>query len=104
MRQKVAIARTIPHNPDVILFDEPTTGLDITSANMFRELIKSLQREGKTIVFSSHIMEEVEMLCQSIIMIHKGKMIYQGTNEQLYKEEESTDLNYIFMSRIVRGA
>jgi sodium transport system ATP-binding protein len=49
-------------------------------------------------------MEEVEMLCQSIIMIHKGKMIYQGTNEQLYKEEESTDLNYIFMSRIVRGA
>lgn len=103
MRQKVAIARTILHNPDVILFDEPTTGLDITSANMFRELIKSLQREGKTIIFSSHIMEEVEMLCQSIIMIHKGKMIYQGTNEQLYKEEESTDLNYIFMSRIVRG-
>ncbi len=51
MRQKVAIARTILHNPDVILFDEPTTGLDITSANMFRELIKSLQREGKTIIF-----------------------------------------------------
>lgn len=103
MRQKVAIARTILHNPDVIFFDEPTTGLDITAANMFRELVRQLKKEGKTIVFSSHIMEEVEQLCQSIIMIHKGQMIYQGSNEQLYREEESRDLNYIFMSRIVRG-
>lgn len=103
MRQKVTIARTILHNPDVIFFDEPTTGLDITSANMFRELVHQLRKEGKTIVFSSHIMEEVEQLCQSTIMIHKGKMIYYGTNEQLYQEEESRDLNFIFMSRIVRG-
>ncbi|PLS17183.1 ABC transporter ATP-binding protein [Bacillus sp. M6-12] len=103
MRQKVTIARTIMHNPDIIFFDEPTTGLDITAANMFRELVLSLSKEGKTIVFSSHIMEEVSQLCQSIIMIHKGRMIYQGSNEQLYKEEESRDLNYIFMSRIVRG-
>ncbi|MFD2444928.1 ATP-binding cassette domain-containing protein [Bacillus sp. CGMCC 1.16607] len=103
MRQKVTIARTLLHNPDVILLDEPTTGLDITSANMFRELIRQLKREGKTIIFSSHIMEEVKELCESVIMIHKGELVYEGTVAQLYKEEESEDLNYIFMSRLVRG-
>ncbi|WP_028400159.1 ATP-binding cassette domain-containing protein [Ectobacillus panaciterrae] len=103
MRQKVTIARTLIHDPDVILLDEPTTGLDITSANMFRELIHQLKKEGKTIIFSSHIMEEVKQLCESIIMIHKGQMVFEGHIEQLYKEEESTDLNYIFMSRLVRG-
>ncbi|MFS1515115.1 ATP-binding cassette domain-containing protein [Bacillus sp. SCS-151] len=104
MRQKVAIARTLIHDPDIILFDEPTTGLDITSANMFRELVHQLRKEGKTIIFSSHIMEEVKMLCQSIIMIHKGELVYQGAIDELYKQEESDDLNYIFMSRLVRGA
>ncbi|MES1046097.1 ATP-binding cassette domain-containing protein [Heyndrickxia oleronia] len=103
MRQKVAIARTLIHNPDVILLDEPTTGLDITSANMFRELIHHLRKEGKTIVFSSHIMEEVEQLCQTIVMIHKGNLIYHGSLQELYQQEETENLNYIFMSRIVRG-
>lgn len=56
MRQKVAIARTIIHNPDIILFDEPTTGLDITASNVFRQLVQELKQQGKTIIFSSHIM------------------------------------------------
>lgn len=104
MRQKVAIARTLIHNPDILLFDEPTTGLDITSANIFRQLIHQLRREGKTILFSSHIMEEVALLCQSIVIIHKGRLIYRGTLDQLYREEQSEDLNYIMMTRLVRGA
>lgn len=103
MRQKVAIARTLLHDPEVILLDEPTTGLDITSANMFRELIHHLRKEGKTIIFSSHIMEEVQQLCESIIMIHKGKLVYNGTLKTLYDTEETEDLNFIFMSRLVRG-
>ena len=103
MRQKVMIARTLIHNPEVILLDEPTTGLDITAANLFREVIHQLKREGKTIIFSSHIMEEVTALCESIVMIHKGELVYNGSLEQLYQEEESEDLNYIFMSRLVRG-
>jgi|SRR5690625_1673107 len=103
MRQKVAIARTLLHDPEVILLDEPTTGLDITSANMFRELIHHLRKEGKTIIFSSHIMEEVQQLCESIIMIHKGKLVYNGTLKTLYETEETEDLNFIFMSRLVRG-
>lgn len=103
MRQKVAIARTLIHNPDIILFDEPTTGLDITSSNVFRQLVHQLKKEGKTIIFSSHIMEEVSMLCNSVAMMHKGELIYHGNLEELYQSEESRDLNYIFMSKLVRG-
>ncbi|MGG2110625.1 ATP-binding cassette domain-containing protein [Lysinibacillus pakistanensis] len=103
MRQKVAIARTIIHNPSIILFDEPTTGLDITSSNVFRQLIHQLKREGKTIIFSSHIVEEVSMLCNAVAMIHKGELVYHGSLEQLYEQEGSRDLNYIFMSKLVRS-
>ena len=103
MRQKVAIARTLLHDPDIVLFDEPTTGLDITSSNTFRQLVHQLKREGKTIIFSSHIVEEVTMLCDRVAMIHKGELVYDGTLEQLYEVEGSRDLNYIFMSKLVRG-
>lgn len=103
MRQKVAIARTLIHNPDIILFDEPTTGLDITSSNVFRQLVHQLKREGKTIIFSSHIMEEVSMLCDTVAMMHKGELVYHGNLEDLYKSEGSRDLNFIFMSKLVRG-
>ncbi|WHY88936.1 ATP-binding cassette domain-containing protein [Neobacillus novalis] len=103
MRQKVAIARTLIHNPEIILFDEPTTGLDITSSNVFRQLVHQLKREGKTIIFSSHIMEEVTLLCDSVAMMHKGELVYHGNLESLYQSEGSRDLNYIFMSKLVRG-
>jgi sodium transport system ATP-binding protein len=103
MRQKVAIARTLIHDPEIILFDEPTTGLDITSSNVFRQLVHQLKREGKTIIFSSHIMEEVAMLCNKVAMIHKGELVYQGDIEELYQSEKNRDLNYIFMSKLVRG-
>ncbi|QFG00758.1 ATP-binding cassette domain-containing protein [Psychrobacillus glaciei] len=103
MRQKVAIARTLIHDPEIILFDEPTTGLDITSSNVFRQLIHQLKRDGKTIIFSSHIIEEVTMLCDSVAMIHKGELIYHGALETLYEVEGNRDLNYIFMSKLVRG-
>jgi sodium transport system ATP-binding protein len=102
MRQKLAIARTIIHDPEIILFDEPTTGLDITASNVFRQLVQELKQQGKTIVFSSHIMEEVDMLCDYVAMIHKGELVYHGEKEALYEEENSRDLNYIFMSKLVR--
>ncbi|AST90249.1 MULTISPECIES: ATP-binding cassette domain-containing protein [Sutcliffiella] len=103
MRQKVAIARTLIHNPEIILFDEPTTGLDITSSNVFRQLVHQLKREGKTIIFSSHIMDEVSLLCDSVAMIHKGELVYYGDLDELYRKEGTNDLNYIFMSKLVRG-
>ncbi|MDH8711783.1 ATP-binding cassette domain-containing protein [Bacillus altitudinis] len=103
MKQKVAIARTLIHDPDIILFDEPTTGLDITSSNIFREFIHQLKQQNKTILFSSHIMEEVSLLCDSVMMIHQGELVYKGTLPELYAQEQSEDLNYIFMSKLARG-
>ncbi|MGE8075602.1 ATP-binding cassette domain-containing protein [Listeria welshimeri] len=103
MRQKVAIARAVIHDPEVILFDEPTTGLDITSANVFRDFTRQLQKEGKTIIFSSHIMDEVRSLSDDLILMHQGQLLYSGTAEALYEKEGTNDLNYIFMSNIVRG-
>ncbi|MBC1966935.1 ATP-binding cassette domain-containing protein [Listeria welshimeri] len=103
MRQKVAIARAVIHDPEVILFDEPTTGLDITSANVFRDFTRQLQKEGKTIIFSSHIMDEVKNLSDDLILMHQGQLLYSGTAEALYEKEGTDDLNYIFMSNIVRG-
>ncbi|MBC1609872.1 ATP-binding cassette domain-containing protein [Listeria welshimeri] len=103
MRQKVAIARAVIHDPEVILFDEPTTGLDITSANVFRDFTHQLQKEGKTIIFSSHIMDEVRSLSDDLILMHQGQLLYSGTAEALYEKEGTDDLNYIFMSNIVRG-
>ncbi len=101
--QKVAIARTLIHNPDIVLFDEPTTGLDITSSNIFREFILQFKKEGKTIIFSTHIMDEIAQLCDDVIMMHKGQMVYEGGLEELYEQENSRDLNYLFTSKIVRG-
>ncbi|WP_062106961.1 ATP-binding cassette domain-containing protein [Bacillus niameyensis] len=103
MKQKVAIARTLIHNPDIILFDEPTTGLDITSSNIFREFIYQYKSEGKTIIFSTHIMDEIAQLCEDVIMMHKGQIVYEGNLEKLYEQENSQDLNYLFTSKVVRG-
>lgn len=103
MKQKVAIARTLIHDPNIVLFDEPTTGLDITSATIFREFIYQFKGEGKTIIFSTHIMDEIAQLCDDIIMMHKGQIVYEGKLEELYETENSRDLNYLFTSKIVRG-
>ena len=78
MRQKVAIARSLIHDPDVILLDEPTTGLDVTSAHGVRTLISDLKKRGKTVIFSSHIMEEVTKLCDRVIILHNGTILYDG--------------------------
>lgn len=96
------MTRTLIHDPDIILFDEPTTGLDIISSNVFRQLVLQLKQQGNTIIFSSHIMEEVTLLCDSVAMMYKGELIYKRKLESLYIEEKSRDLNYIFMSKLVR--
>lgn len=96
MKQKVAIARSIVHNPSVMLFDEPTTGLDVTSSKIVQDFILECQKENKAIIFSSHSMQEVERLCHRIVMIHKGKIVEDGTIESLKKKYDS-DLEEVFM-------
>jgi sodium transport system ATP-binding protein len=73
MKQKVSIARTIIHDPPVLILDEPTSGLDVLVARAVLQAIKSLREQGKCIIFSTHIMREVEKLCDRIAIIHKGE-------------------------------
>jgi sodium transport system ATP-binding protein len=74
MKQKVSIARTVAHDPPVLIFDEPTVGLDVLNALEMRKLIGQFRDEGKTIIFSTHIMSEAEQLCDRIAIIHRGKI------------------------------
>lgn len=99
MKQKVAIARSIVHNPNVMLFDEPTAGLDVTSSNIVQEFILSCRAENKAIIFSSHSMQEVEKLCDRIIIINKGRII---ADEYLsdFKCKHGDDLEKVFIELV----
>lgn len=79
MRQKVSIARTIIHDPEVIVFDEPTLGLDVITARNIIQLIRDFRELGKTVIFSTHIMGEVSMLSDDLAIIHNGRLCYSGS-------------------------
>ncbi|HEU0124375.1 MAG TPA: ATP-binding cassette domain-containing protein [Bryobacteraceae bacterium] len=82
-RTKVALARALVHNPGNILLDEPTNGLDVMSTRAVRELIRHLRAEGRCVVFSSHVMQEVSALCDRIVVMGRGKVVAEGTPEDL---------------------
>lgn len=100
MKQKVAFARSIVHNPQIMLFDEPTSGLDVSAVREVHEFIQSCRDEGKTIIFSSHSMSEVEKLCDRIGIIHKGNLIAIGTIEELCAKYNGDSLENIFVKLI----
>ena len=100
MKQKVSWARSIIHHPDVMLFDEPTTGLDVLSSKLIHDFILKCKQENKAIVFSSHNMYETEKLCDRVIIIHKGKIVASGTIEQLKKEYQQDNLEDLFIECI----
>lgn len=103
MKQKVNICRTMIHDPEVVIFDEPTSGLDVISAENIIELIKECKIQGKTVIFSSHIMSEVDLLCDDLAIINKGKLLYQGTMEEFRTNMQAENLTAEFI-RIVRNA
>jgi sodium transport system ATP-binding protein len=97
MKQKTSIARTLVHDPPVMIFDEPTLGLDIMAARTITSFIKECRDHGKTVIFSTHIMSEVEKLCDSIGIIHGGKLLTEGTLAQLRDQHGEHDLEEIFV-------
>jgi sodium transport system ATP-binding protein len=100
MKQKVSIARTMIHNPDVVVFDEPTSGLDVITAENIIKLIRDCKTDGKTVIFSSHIMSEVDLLCDDLAIINKGKLLYADTMEHFRANMKTTSLTEEFI-RIV---
>lgn len=97
MQQKVNIARTIIHDPPVMVFDEPTVGLDILAARSIVDFINFCKTKNKCIVFSTHIMREAERLCDEVAIIHKGKVFAQGTVTSLKKVADQEEFEDAFV-------
>jgi len=98
MRQRVAIARTIVHDPPVLILDEPTYGLDVPGARLIERFILESRNQGKCIVLSTHVMEEAEYLCDRIAVIHEGRLRIIGTMEELRAATGKSRLREIFLN------
>ncbi len=96
MRQKVSIARAIIHDPPVLIFDEPTSGLDVLVARAVLENIKQLREMGKCVLFSTHIMREVERLCDRVAIVNRGMVQACGTLNELREQHGEDDLEELF--------
>ena len=97
MKQKVSIARTLVHDPSVMIFDEPTLGLDVMAARSIVGFIRECREQGKTVIFSTHVMSEVEKLCDHIGIIHGGRLLAEGTLRELRERHGKQDLEDIFV-------
>jgi sodium transport system ATP-binding protein len=100
MRQKVSIARAIIHDPPVLIFDEPTSGLDVLVARAVMKNIERLREMGKCVVFSTHIMREVERLCDRVAIISKGRVQACGTLAELRRQYNQDDVEELFFSLV----
>ena len=103
MKQKVSIARAIVHDPPVVIFDEPTNGLDVLVARALLETVIELRDHLKCIVFSTHIMREAEKLCDRIAIVHRGRILAEGTLRQLQEKYAEKDLEELFFRLIQTG-
>ncbi len=103
MKQKVSIARTVVHDPPVLIFDEPTSGLDVMVARSLLKKIAELRDQGKTILFSTHSMHEVEKLCSRVAIIHKGRVQAEGETAELLERYDQPDLEELFFHLVERA-
>jgi sodium transport system ATP-binding protein len=100
MKQRVSICRTMIHDPEVVVFDEPTSGLDVISAESIIQLIRDCKNQGKTVIFSSHIMSEIELLCDDLAIIHKGELIFNDTFEKFKSQMTKPNITEEFIYRV----
>ncbi|MCB9553629.1 MAG: ATP-binding cassette domain-containing protein [bacterium] len=103
MKQKVSIARAIVHDPPVLIFDEPTLGLDVLVAQTLLAFIEERRAAGRTVLFSTHVMREAERLCDRIAIIHQGRILAEDTLAGLQAKTGEAELEQVFV-RLVEGA
>ncbi|MEZ5404232.1 MAG: ABC transporter ATP-binding protein [Bryobacteraceae bacterium] len=96
MRQKVLIAAALLHDPELILLDEPLTGLDVHAAVLVKDLIAALAARGKTVIYSSHVLDVVEKICHRVLVIHGGRLLANGTVEALQRDTGQPSLEGAF--------
>ena len=100
MKQKVSICRTMIHDPEIVIFDEPTSGLDVITAESIIQLIRDCKSQNKTVIFSSHIMGEVDLLCDRLAIIHKGEMKYKGSMESFREQMSEKSITAEFIKTV----
>ena len=98
MKQRIGLAATLLHEPDLIILDEPTSGLDPAGMREIRELILQLAQDGTTIFLSSHLLHEVEQVCDEIAVLNLGQIVVQGPVDELLSQSESKNLENLFLS------
>jgi sodium transport system ATP-binding protein len=99
-KQRVSIARSIVHDPLVMIFDEPTTGLDVMTARTITRFIRRCRDDGRTVIFSTHVMSEAESLCDRVAVVHGGRIVAEGTLEELRAQTERTALESVFLALV----
>ncbi len=100
MKQKTSIARTLIHDPAVMIFDEPTLGLDVMTARAIVRFVRDCRAQGKTVIYSTHVMSEVEKLCDRVGIIHDGRLLAEGTVAELRARTGETDLEEVFVKTV----
>jgi ABC-2 type transport system ATP-binding protein len=96
MKQRVLIAAALMHNPKLLVFDEPLSGLDVVSARLFKDLLQELAAQGKAILYISHVLEVVEQVCDRVIVIAKGKILADAAPAELAKVMQLANLQDVF--------
>jgi sodium transport system ATP-binding protein len=103
MKQKTSIARTLVHDPQVMIFDEPTLGLDVMAARAIVRFVRECRARGKTVVYSTHVMSEAEKLCDVIGIIHGGRILAEGTLAEIRAKAGEQDLEECFVKIVAPG-
>jgi ABC-2 type transport system ATP-binding protein len=101
MKQKVLIIAALLHDPDLLIFDEPDSGLDVTTSLVLRHLVQGLAARGKAILYSSHVLEVVEKLCTRVIILHRGRIVAEDTVEQLRNLRSRASLEEVFAELVL---
>jgi len=104
MMQKVNIARTMIHEPEVVVFDEPTSGLDVMASRSIIQLIRECKNSGKTVIFSSHRLGEIQSLCDDLAIMHKGKLFFNGTYDEFESQKQTDTLEDEFIRLVGEGS
>ncbi len=97
MKRRLNIACSIAHKPKILILDEPTVGIDPQSRNHILEALKNLQKEGTTIIYTTHYMEEIEAIANRVIIMDKGKKIEEGTIAELLEKYNKNNLEQVFL-------
>jgi len=102
MRQKVLLSAALLHDPQVLILDEPFSGLDVTAALVFRSLLQALANEGKMILYSSHVLEVVEKVCSEVVILHRGRVLAYDSVARLRDLRASTSLENVFSQLVMQ--